>query len=108
MGNSKEPLKKFNDKFSSNDLPEGNKQPFLNNDDDDNYQFDHLMEEIGNDGKFQKRFNFLYNFIIVIFLTMPYLNIILAMTIPEHFCQVPGMEATNYSLEEWKEIWIPK
>ena len=108
MGNSKEPLKKFNDKFLSNDLPEGNKQPFLNNDDDDNYQFDHLMEEIGNDGKFQKRFNFLYNFIIVIFLTMPYLNIILAMTIPEHFCQVPGMEATNHTLEEWKEIWLPK
>lgn len=69
--------------------------------------FDNLMEEIGNHGKFQTRFNFLYNFVLVTFATMPYLNIVLAMTVPEHWCHVPGRDATNFTVEEWKELTLP-
>lgn len=74
----------------------------------DDALFDTLIEEIGNDAKFQNRFNFLYNFILVTFVTMPYLNIVLAMTVPDHWCHVPGREFTNYSMEEWKERSLPK
>ncbi|KAK6631354.1 hypothetical protein RUM44_005880 [Polyplax serrata] len=74
----------------------------------DDSLFDQLMEAIGNGGRFQKRFNFLYNFLLVILLTMPYLNIILVMTIPDHWCHIPGLETTNYTLDEWKDKWLPK
>lgn len=74
----------------------------------DDALFDSIIEEIGNDGKFQNRFNFLYNFILVTFVTMPYLNIVLAMTVPDHWCYVPGRETTNYTLDEWKERSLPK
>lgn len=77
-------------------------------DGNDEALFDKLIEEIGNDGKFQKRFNFLYNFILVTFVTMPFLNIVLAMTIPDHWCHVPGRELTNYTMDQWKEQVLPK
>ena len=74
----------------------------------DDALFDSLIEEIGNDGKFQNRFNFWYNFVLVTFVTMPYLNIVLAMTVPDHWCHVPGMEYTNYSIDEWKARSLPR
>lgn len=90
--------------LDSNLINESKKEFELN----DEALFDSLMEKIGNDGKFQNRFDFLYNFVLVTFATMPYLNIVLAMTIPDHWCHVPGREYTNYTKEEWKEINIPR
>lgn len=84
------------------------KEPFAETEEQEEALFDSLIVQIGSDGKFQKRFNFIYNFLFVVILTMPYLNIILAMTIPDHWCHVPGRETTNYTLEEWKEKWLPK
>ncbi|KAL0271477.1 UNVERIFIED_CONTAM: hypothetical protein PYX00_008558 [Menopon gallinae] len=70
--------------------------------------FDSLIEKIGNDGKFQRRFDILYNFILVMCVSMPYLNIILIMTIPDHWCYLPGREMTNLTVEQWKEEHIPR
>lgn len=75
---------------------------------DDDGLFDSLVEKIGNNGKFQKRFNILFNFLLLIFVTMPCFNIIIAMTIPDHSCHVPGRESSNYTEEEWKRLTIPK
>lgn len=70
--------------------------------------FDSLIQEIGKNGKFQTRINYLYNLVFVILLTMPFTNYILAMTIPDHWCYVPEREITNNTVQEWKEQWIPK
>lgn len=70
--------------------------------------FDDIMESIGNGGKFQKRFNIIFNFVLVFFASMPYMNVIYAIVVPDHWCHVPGREFTNYTVEEWKEITIPR
>jgi hypothetical protein len=70
--------------------------------------FDGLMNNVGLNGKYQSRFNFVFNFVFVIFLAMPYLNLVLAMTIPEHWCHVPGRNETALTEEEWKQLTIPR
>ncbi|XP_055678172.1 carcinine transporter-like [Lutzomyia longipalpis] len=70
--------------------------------------FDKLMAMVGDRGPFQKRFNYLFNVGQIIFASMAYMNIILALSVPDHHCYVPGRETTNYSLEEWKSIVLPK
>lgn len=74
----------------------------------ENSGFDSIMERVGTKGKFQKRFNFLFNFLLVTATSMPYLNIILILAVPDHWCYVPGRENTNFTLEEWKNLTLPK
>lgn len=69
--------------------------------------FDRIMELVGNDGKFQKRFNFLFNFVVCMFVSMAFMNIVLVLNEPEHWCHVPGRELTNYSVEEWRDKTVP-
>jgi len=74
----------------------------------DDALFDDLIEEIGNNGYFQKRFNWVFNFGLVIMMSMPYLNLVLAMSVPEHHCHVPGRNLTQFSLKEWQDHLLPK
>ncbi|XP_063704985.1 carcinine transporter-like [Culicoides brevitarsis] len=69
--------------------------------------FDRIMELVGNDGKFQNRFNFLFNFFVCLFVSMSYMNIVMVLNEPDHWCHVPGRELTNYSIEEWRERVLP-
>ncbi|XP_026479554.1 solute carrier family 22 member 4-like [Ctenocephalides felis] len=69
--------------------------------------FDRVLDSIGSDGKFQHRFNYLYNVFFAVVAAMPCMNIILAMSVPDHWCHVPGRENTNYTLEEWKRLTLP-
>lgn len=70
--------------------------------------FEGLMNHIGLNGKYQSRFNYVFNLIFIIFLAMPYLNLVLALTIPEHWCHVPGRNETNMTEDEWKQQTIPR
>jgi hypothetical protein len=70
--------------------------------------FDSLMEHIGMDGKFQFRFNLLFNMAFILTVAMPTFNIMLAVTLPNHWCHVPGRNETNYTLEEWKSLTLPR
>jgi hypothetical protein len=70
--------------------------------------FEGLMDHVGVNGKYQSRFNYVFNLIFIIFLAMPYLNLVLAMTIPEHWCHVPGRNETNMTENEWKQLTIPR
>lgn len=75
---------------------------------DNDALFEGLMNHIGLNGKYQSRFNYVFNLIFIIFLAMPYLNLVLAMTIPEHWCHVPGRNETNMTEDEWKQLTIPR
>lgn len=70
--------------------------------------FDEILLEIGNNGKFQKMYNFLYNFLFNVCATILSMSLVLVMAIPEHWCFVPGRDTSNFSLEEWKTIYIPR
>jgi hypothetical protein len=70
--------------------------------------FNDLMDHVGTEGKFQSRFNYLYNMALVVLVAMPALNIILALTSPDHWCHVPGRNTTNLTSPEWKELTIPR
>jgi len=75
---------------------------------DNDALFEGIMKHIGLNGKYQSRFNYVFNLIFIIFLAMPYLNLVLAMTIPEHWCHVPGRNETNMTEDEWKQLTIPR
>lgn len=70
--------------------------------------FDKFMEMAGDDGPFQKRFNYIFNAGMVVFGSLAYMNIILALNVPEHWCHVPGREFTNYTINEWKQMTLPR
>lgn len=69
--------------------------------------FDRIMETVGNDGKFQRRFNFLFNFTICMMVSMSFMNVMLVLNDPEHWCYVPGRNETNYTIEEWRDLVLP-
>lgn len=47
--------------------------------------FEKVMEMVGNDGPFQFRFNLIYNAAMVVFGGMSFMNIILALNVPDHW-----------------------
>lgn len=70
--------------------------------------FHQALHSVGDDGIFQKRFNYFYNCVLVGLSSMIYLNIVLMMAIPDHWCHVPGRNLTNYTIDEWKELTLPR
>ncbi|XP_066998143.2 carcinine transporter isoform X2 [Anabrus simplex] len=76
--------------------------------DEEEALFDELMKHVGTRGKFQKRFNLTFNLVFSTLVAMPFLNFVLAMAVPNHWCHVPGREKTNYTHERWLELNIPR
>ncbi|XP_058467365.1 beta-alanine transporter isoform X2 [Malaya genurostris] len=77
--------------------------------DADDAIFDGILEKVGNDGKFQHRFNLIFNVGAIMFASMSYMSIILALNKPPHNCHVPGMEQYNISdVEIWKNLTLPR
>ena len=74
----------------------------------ENDAYDKVMQLVGDDGPFQRRFNYIFNIGLVVFASMIYYNIILALNVPEHWCHVPGIEKTNFTLNEWKSMTLPR
>ncbi|XP_044742619.1 solute carrier family 22 member 5-like [Chrysoperla carnea] len=79
-----------------------------NNNKNEIESFDDILEIVGSDGSFQHRFNWLFNFAYAMILSMTFMNVIIALAIPEHWCYIPGRENTNYTVAEWREKTIPK
>lgn len=75
---------------------------------DEDVKFDSIMKEIGSHGLFQKRFNFVFVLLLCLVAMMPYHNIVLILSVPDHWCHVPGREAANLSMEHWKNLTLPK
>lgn len=69
---------------------------------------DDLLELVGSNGKFQKRFGWLFNCACLFVLAMVSQNIYFTFAIPKHWCHVPGRELTGYSEEEWRNLTIPR
>ena len=70
-------------------------------------EFDKILREVGTYGKFQKK--------LLICLILPYILVyaflngyLFLLGVPDHWCHVPGRENTNYTLQEWKDMLIPK
>ncbi|XP_058058276.1 beta-alanine transporter-like [Anopheles bellator] len=71
--------------------------------------FDEMLAQAGDDGRFQRRYNLLFNFGAVCFASMTYMSIILALNKPPHNCHVPGMERYNITdAEYWKNLTLPR
>ncbi|XP_022215183.2 carcinine transporter [Drosophila obscura] len=73
-----------------------------------NDPFQALMEKAGNHGRYQTLYNFLFIGGLAFSGAMIYMNIILALNIPDHWCTVAGRENTNFTLEQWRDITLPK
>nr|CAD7448064.1 unnamed protein product [Timema bartmani] len=69
--------------------------------------FERIMTKIGSRGKFQKRYNYVFNMFFIMLATMPFFNFVMVMAVPDHWCHVPGRNGTNYTLDQWKEITLP-
>ncbi|XP_058813705.1 solute carrier family 22 member 21 [Topomyia yanbarensis] len=76
---------------------------------DNDAAFDRIMETVGDDGPFQKRYNIFFNVTAVMFVSMTVVNILIILTVPEHNCVVPGRELYGVaSEEEWKNLTLPR
>jgi MFS transporter, OCT family, solute carrier family 22 (organic cation transporter), member 4/5 len=75
--------------------------------DQEDEAFDKIMEIVGNDGKFQKIFNYFYNVVLVCFASMAYMNIVMVLNEPDHVCKVPGRENFSLTVEQWKNLTLP-
>ncbi|XP_022905602.2 organic cation/carnitine transporter 2 [Onthophagus taurus] len=70
--------------------------------------FDDILELVGGYGRFQRRFNYIFNVLFLALVCMVISNLFLALSVPKHWCYVPGRENTNFTIEQWKEITIPR
>lgn len=70
--------------------------------------FDRIMERVGNEGRFQLRYNITFNMGMAIFGSLIYYNIIMAMNAPDHWCHVPGRELTNLTVDQWRALALPR
>lgn len=70
--------------------------------------FEDLLSAVGRNGLYQKQFNVIFNLVLVFFVAMPYMNIIIALYVPDHWCKVPGREFFNLSIDNWKNLTIPR
>ncbi|XP_062535940.1 solute carrier family 22 member 21-like [Armigeres subalbatus] len=76
---------------------------------DNDAAFDRIMESVGDDGPFQKRYNLIFNVIGVMFFAMTVVNVLLILTVPEHNCSVPGKDQYNISgIERWRNLTLPR
>lgn len=69
--------------------------------------FDRVLKLVGDDGKFQKRYNILFNLIVCMCISMAFMNILLVLNEPDHWCHIPGRENTNFSIQEWRNRVLP-
>lgn len=69
--------------------------------------FDKVMEMAGNDGKFQKIFNYVNVLFLFGAVGMIFLNNVLILNEPDHACRVPGRENFNVSREAWRNLTLP-
>ncbi|XP_071441641.1 carcinine transporter-like [Hetaerina americana] len=75
---------------------------------DEQVTFENLLDAAGSHGKFQIRFNVIFNFSLSAIVSMSFLNYVMAMTVPEHWCYVPGALESNISGDRWKELTLPR
>lgn len=83
-------------------------EEFKKEDQNQDALFDMIMQKVGNNGPFQRRFNFIFNIGLVLCASMIYMNIILAMNVPDYWCHVPGRENTSLTVEQWKNLTLPR
>lgn len=70
--------------------------------------FQQILAKAGNNGRFQLIHNTIFVMSLSIMGSMIYMNIILALSVPEHWCTVQGRQNTNFTLNEWQELTLPK
>lgn len=68
--------------------------------------YDRALSEVGSNGKFQKNFDVVYNVLLMITWSMIYMNIILALVIIPHHCELPP-KPENVSDYSWKLKYLP-
>ncbi|XP_060648899.1 carcinine transporter [Drosophila nasuta] len=73
-----------------------------------NDPFQALMEKAGNHGRYQTLYNYVFVAGLAFAGAMTYMNIILALNIPDHWCTVPGREQTQFTIEQWRDLTLPK
>lgn len=78
------------------------------NDNEKGDPFCKIMEQAGSSGHFQRMYNCIFIMGLSCFGALIYMNIILALNVPDHWCNVPGRERTNLTLNEWKDLTLPR
>lgn len=70
--------------------------------------YDRALSEVGSNGKFQKNFDITYNVLLMIIWSMVYMNIILALAIIPHHCELPPKpENVSDSDYSWRLKLLP-
>lgn len=68
--------------------------------------YERALDEVGQDGKFQKSFDAVFNLVSTGLWGMAYNSIILALVIIPYWCELPE-KPPNISDISWKSKYIP-
>ncbi|CAG0897522.1 unnamed protein product [Darwinula stevensoni] len=69
--------------------------------------FDDILPFIGGYGTYQKRLLRLFVYPLGIMLPFFQMTVFFQIPTPDHWCHVPGREASNASLPLWKNLTLP-
>ena len=70
--------------------------------------FDDILEMVGNANWFQRRLIYVLVYPVSFLLAWMVLNILFMVSVPDHWCLVPGREMYNMTLQQWKNLTIPR
>ena len=70
--------------------------------------FDQLLAIVGEYGKYQKKLVYLFIYPMGVVLPFFIMVFFFQVAVPSHWCHVEGRERLGFSVEEWKNLTIPK
>ncbi|CAK1545307.1 unnamed protein product [Leptosia nina] len=69
--------------------------------------YDRALHEIGDEGRYQKKFDIKYNILLIFLWSMVYMNLIVSLAITPYTCKVPDKSNDSVSEFDWKARYIP-
>ena len=71
-------------------------------------QFEDILEQVGNYGPYQKQL--IYRFLIPIVTMWSFFSMghLFQLATPDHWCRVPGRQNFGFTVDEWKNLTLPR
>lgn len=69
--------------------------------------FEDILEEVGGYGKFQRNLTYFFFIPLMIVIPLFWVNLILMVIVPDHWCNVPTVKSRNLSIELQRTIISP-
>lgn len=70
-------------------------------------EFEHILDRVGDFGRYQRDLMWIFLYPASVLLPWFSMNILFLVSVPDHWCRVPELDAFNLTLEEQKRLIRP-